>query len=313
VLTCHDGETSPLVSTRQFTVRNIAPVVTVTSPGSDATVSGSSVRLSATAVSDAGASQHITQVEFFVDGASHGVDTLAPFESTFSSRVLTNGPHTVHAVAEDSAGLVGESVSHSFDVANFRSNLTIGTDRDRTTAGSPLTIVGALGNINEGTPIAGKPVAVYVRRADQSGWSRVTTVNSDSAGRVTARHAPLFTSYYRLQYAGDARHSAATSATVRVTVSPVVRLSMTATSVRRSIRLNGLVKITPATGGQPLELSIRKVGGSWMALAAFNSAPTATGLWVTIPRTGYYDLRILRKANAVGNAVHSNVVRIRVI
>lgn len=309
---CDSWGEKRLTSTRQFIVRNVAPVVTVTSPRSDATVSGGSVTLNATAVSDPGGRQHVTQVEFFVDGESHGVDTLAPFESTFSSRVMTNGPHTVQAVANDSAGLVGNSVLHSFDVANFRSNLSIGTDRDRTNAGTPLTVVGTLGNINEGTPIAGKPVALYVRRADQSGWARVTTVTSNSAGQVAARHAPLFTSYYRLQYAGDASHSAAVSASVRVTVSPVVRLTTSTTSVRRGTRLIGAIKISPATGGQILEFSTRKVGGSWMVRGSLTSTPTATGFSLLMPSAGYYDLRILRKANPVGNAVNSNVVRIRV-
>ena len=45
----------------------------------------------------------VTQVEFFVDGASIGVDTIAPYAVSWDSTTLTDGSHTMDASATDSA------------------------------------------------------------------------------------------------------------------------------------------------------------------------------------------------------------------
>jgi choice-of-anchor B domain-containing protein len=76
------------------------PSVTVTDPAEGATVSGSSVNVAATASDD----NDVTQVEFFVDGNSIGVDTTSPYSVTWDSTTVPDGPHVVSATATDTIG-----------------------------------------------------------------------------------------------------------------------------------------------------------------------------------------------------------------
>lgn len=76
------------------------PSVNVTDPGEGATVSGGAVPVAATAADDNG----VTQVEFFVDGSSIGVDTTAPYGATWDSSTVADGAHVVSATATDTIG-----------------------------------------------------------------------------------------------------------------------------------------------------------------------------------------------------------------
>ncbi len=75
------------------------PTVSVTSPASGATVSGT-VALAATASDDVG----VTQVEFRVDGTLVGTDATAPYGTTWDASAASIGFHTVAATAYDAAG-----------------------------------------------------------------------------------------------------------------------------------------------------------------------------------------------------------------
>ena len=77
------------------------PTVTVTAPAEGATVSGAAVSVQATASDDNG----VTQVQFFVDGASIGTDTngVDGWSATWNSTSAANGAHTVTATARDTA------------------------------------------------------------------------------------------------------------------------------------------------------------------------------------------------------------------
>ena len=77
-----------------------APTVTLTSPAAGATVSGS-VALAANASDDVA----VVGVQFKIDGANVGSeDTSAPYSTSWSSGNVSNGTHTVTAVARDAAG-----------------------------------------------------------------------------------------------------------------------------------------------------------------------------------------------------------------
>jgi hypothetical protein len=79
-----------------------APLVTLTSPASGATVSGV-VRLEASA-SDLGSG--VARVEFYVDGKLEGTSTLAPYRINWNTngKKVAKGSHTIHAVVVDRAG-----------------------------------------------------------------------------------------------------------------------------------------------------------------------------------------------------------------
>jgi hypothetical protein len=79
-----------------------APLVTLTSPASGATVSGV-VRLEATA-SDVGSG--VARVEFYVDGKLEGTSTLLPYRVNWNTngKKVAKGSHTIYVVVVDRAG-----------------------------------------------------------------------------------------------------------------------------------------------------------------------------------------------------------------
>jgi hypothetical protein len=86
------------------------PVVSVTSPGANAIVTGNKAVSIAAAASDAGGVQ---AVEFFVDGALVARDTSAPYATSWNLRKVAKGVHTLKARAIDGAGNAAE---HSISV-----------------------------------------------------------------------------------------------------------------------------------------------------------------------------------------------------
>ena len=76
-----------------------APTVSITSPASGATVSGS-VALAATASDNVG----VTRVEFYADGTLVGTDVSSPYVGTWNATTATPGSHTIQARAYDAAG-----------------------------------------------------------------------------------------------------------------------------------------------------------------------------------------------------------------
>jgi hypothetical protein len=78
---------------------NELPSVSITSPANNATfLTGAIANITASASDIDGT---ITQVEFFVDGTSLGIDNVAPYENSYAT---TTGAHILTAVAKDNKG-----------------------------------------------------------------------------------------------------------------------------------------------------------------------------------------------------------------
>ena len=86
--------------------------MSITNPADGATVS-STVTVTADASDDNG----VTQVEFFVDGGSIGIDYSAPYEISWNSTSVGDGGHTITATATDTASQTA-SDSISVTVSN---------------------------------------------------------------------------------------------------------------------------------------------------------------------------------------------------
>jgi hypothetical protein len=93
------------------------PTATLTAPASGATVSGT-VALTATATASSTYGLTITQVAFMVDGASVGTAMSSPYTINWNSTTVSNGTHSLTAVATDSAGGTGTSAAVSITVQN---------------------------------------------------------------------------------------------------------------------------------------------------------------------------------------------------
>jgi hypothetical protein len=96
------------------TVDNTDPTVSITSPTEGETVSGT-IDVTADA-SDA--TSGVTQVEFFVDGSSIGVDTSEPYAVSWDTTTVSNGSHELTAVATDGAGNTATSDPVTVTVQN---------------------------------------------------------------------------------------------------------------------------------------------------------------------------------------------------
>jgi hypothetical protein len=91
------------------------PTVSVSAPTANATVDRT-VDVTATAAATSGAS--LTQVEFEVDGANIGKATAAPYAVKWDSTTVTDGKHSLTAVATDNQGHSTTATAVSVNVLN---------------------------------------------------------------------------------------------------------------------------------------------------------------------------------------------------
>ena len=100
-----------------FTVQTdtTPPVVTITSPANNATVSGT-ITVPATATDPDSA---VSFVQFLVDGTNTGARvTAAPYSISLDTTQLANGSHALTAVAQDPSANVGTSAAVTVTVSN---------------------------------------------------------------------------------------------------------------------------------------------------------------------------------------------------
>jgi hypothetical protein len=91
------------------------PTVSIASPASGVTVSGTSVAVSANASDNVG----VAGVQFKLDGVNLSAeDTASPYSITWDTSAVSNGTHALTAVARDAAGLTTTSTSVSVTVNN---------------------------------------------------------------------------------------------------------------------------------------------------------------------------------------------------
>jgi hypothetical protein len=91
-----------------------SPTVSITSPGSGATLSGN-VTVSANASDNVG----VAGVQFRLDGAALGVEnTIAPYSISWNTTATANGTHTLGAVVRDAAGNTASASTINVSVAN---------------------------------------------------------------------------------------------------------------------------------------------------------------------------------------------------
>lgn len=92
-----------------------APIVALSAPAADATVSGASTTVSATCSDDIGC----VGVQFKLDGANIGAeDTSAPYSISWDTTGANDGSHTLTAVARDAANNTTTSATVSVTISN---------------------------------------------------------------------------------------------------------------------------------------------------------------------------------------------------
>ncbi len=92
-----------------------APTVSITSPASGATVSGTAVTVTASAADETG----VAGVRFFVGAMEIGVeDSAAPYQASWNTTTVADGSYTLTAVARDAAGNTRTSDAVTVTVSN---------------------------------------------------------------------------------------------------------------------------------------------------------------------------------------------------
>ncbi|MFZ4547573.1 MAG: Ig-like domain-containing protein [Bacteroidales bacterium] len=119
-----------------------APSVNITAPSNNSTFTvGTPIDITASATDIDGT---ITQVEFFVDGTSIGVDVSVPYSATYTG--LTATAHTITAKATDNEGLFTVSAPINFNLTNAAPTIfavTGGGSYCIGTAGLPVGLAGS--------------------------------------------------------------------------------------------------------------------------------------------------------------------------
>jgi len=110
-ITLNAGAQPILITPAAVTADTTPPTVSVSSPLSGATVSGT-VSVTATAADNIG----VTHVELYVDGALQSSATTSPYTFSVDTTLLTNASHTLQAKAYDAAGNQATSAGVSVTV-----------------------------------------------------------------------------------------------------------------------------------------------------------------------------------------------------
>jgi hypothetical protein len=176
------------------------PTATVTAPAASATVSGSSVALTATASDN----RAVAGVQFKVDGTNVGSeDTVAPYTVNWDTTGATNASHTVTAVARDTSSNTGTSSGVSVTVDNGDSTAPTvsitAPSNSATVSGSSVTVsasasdnVGVVGvqfkldGVNLGSEDTSSPYSIsWDSTTKPEGAHTLTAVARDAASNTT--------------------------------------------------------------------------------------------------------------------------------
>ena len=122
---------------------NAAPTVSITAPANNAAIiTGTVVSVTATA---ADANGTVSQVEFFVDGTSIGVDATSPYAASYTA-VL--GSHNITAQAKDNDCAVTTSSTVAITVANNQAPTVSVSAPSSTPAGTSITFTATANDVD---------------------------------------------------------------------------------------------------------------------------------------------------------------------
>src|SRR4029077_8357589 len=119
-----------------------APAVTMSAPAGGTTVSGTTVMVSATASDNVG----VAGVQFKLDGATNigAEDTTGPYSIVWNSTTVSNGSHTLSAIARDAAGNTATATAVAVTVSNATGSADVAVDGNQRFQ----TIDGLIANAN---------------------------------------------------------------------------------------------------------------------------------------------------------------------
>ena len=268
-----DAAGNTTTSTRTVTVDNAKPVVSLSAPGGGGPVSGT-VTLSATASDNVG----VTDVRFSVDNTALATDATSPYSASWNTTGVSNGIHTLSAVARDAAGNTTTS-TRSVTVANpditAPSVSLTGLANGATVSGAVPLSANASDNIGvvgvqfyvDGTAVGGDDTSAPY----SASWNTVAVANGSYV--LTAR-------------ARDAAGNVTMSAPVTVTVAnpditaPTVSLSAPSGPVSGAVSLSATATDNVGVTGVQFLVDGNPIGAEDSSSpygVSFNTATVANG------------------------------------
>ena len=284
----------------------IPPSVTITSPAAGSTLSGN-VNVTAAASDNVG----VASVQFRVDGGNVGASlSAAPFAYVLNSTTLSNGSHTISAVATDAAGNSATSASITVNVDNTTKDTTpptvtmtspasgatvSGTVAVTATAADNVSVAGVqfqLDGANLGSAKAASPYAFS--------WDSTKSSNGSHTLRAIATDG-----------AGNSTTSASVTVTVNNTTKDTTPPTVTLTAPANGAKVAGTVSVSANASDNVSVASVQfQLDGANVGAAEI--ASPFTYAWDTTKATnGTHVLTAIAKDGA-GNSATSAAVTVTV-
>ncbi|HET9721925.1 MAG TPA: Ig-like domain-containing protein [Candidatus Saccharimonadales bacterium] len=276
------------------------PTVSMSAPTDGATVSGSSVAVSATASDNVG----VAGVQFKLDGANLGAeDTTAPYAITWDSTTATDASHTLTAVARDAAGNTTTSTAVTVTVNNADSTpptvgMTAPVDGS-TVKGSTVTVSA---NASDNLAVAGVQFQLDGVNLGAEDTTAPYSITWDSTSAADGTHALT-------AIARDAGGNTTTSASVSVSVdntAPTISLTAPTDSTTVSgsaVTLSATASDNIGVVGVQFKLDGANLG------AEDTTAPYSLNWDSTTASNGFHSITAVVR-DAAGNTVTTAIVTV---
>jgi len=279
-----------IYSANVTTTDTTVPVVSIVSPASNATVSGS-VTVTASATDNVG----VARVEFYLDGALKASATAAPYSFVLNTTTLSNGSHSLSSKAYDAAGNVGQSAAYTVNVSNVVADTLAPSVSLSTPAGTVSGSVSIAATASDNTGVS--RVEFYINGVLMStdtaapyafAWNSSSVVNGSYALSAKAFDA-----------AGNAGQSATVQVAVQNTVAdaiaPVVTISAPTASSFSISRVRVTASATDNVAVSRMELYIDGV------LKGSATGSSLSKVWYTSGYAKGNHVIMIKSYDAAGN------------
>jgi hypothetical protein len=173
----------------------VLPNISINSPGNNATISATT-SISASVSDNVG----VSGVQFKLDGKNLGQeDTVSPFLLAWNTKTVSNGSHTISAVARDAAGNVSESDPIIVNVNNvspapIAETLSVSLWASPSSGTAPLNYVSLTASVS-GTSQGPVSYTIYCNRTDSG-----TNITLPASAEYPSSSNETLTSYYVCSY-----------------------------------------------------------------------------------------------------------------
>ena len=237
-------------------------------------------------------------------------------EAPFTTTVLDKGTATVSAPAQEHDGKLyaftgwsdGGAASHNVTApatltATFKpaTGLRISARPATVVTGADVTVAGRLvaGEVTSSDGVGGQTLTFLARPAGSTAaWQTIGTATTAGDGLAALTHRPGANVEYTVRFAGSGGWAPSASPAARVSVRTAVTTTISPSRVRVNAPATISGRVTPAHGGQTVQLQ-RLVGTSWRA--SQNARLSGSGTYsFTVRRTetGTTSWRVVKAADA---------------